>query len=146
VCSHSITELEPRLFSFNSPYGRLPELRWHGPAWTSSTRRGWWHFPALSLASGAIKGWDRRNAYYFAMLESLAKHYKFRHRRPVRDPAAGGAVTAVLHGSGDEEIKFSYVMDSGASQRQEAHQKAPVRGHPAQHGAALPRDRFGGGA
>jgi excinuclease ABC subunit A len=78
-------------------------------------------FPTLSLASGAIKGWDRRNGYYFAMLESLAKHYKFDiEHRLSRLPQA--VQHAVLHGSGEEEIKFSYVMDSGAP-GQEAHAK-----------------------
>jgi excinuclease ABC subunit A len=71
-------------------------------------------FPHLSLASGAIKGWDRRNGYYFAMLESLAKHYKLRHRGAVRE-LPRPVQHAMLHGSGEEEIKFSYVMDSGAS-------------------------------
>jgi excinuclease ABC subunit A len=71
-------------------------------------------FPTLSLASGAIKGWDRRNAYYFAMLESLARHYGFDVEAPFESlPAA--VQQAVLQGSGEEEIKFSYVMDSGAS-------------------------------
>jgi excinuclease ABC subunit A len=76
VCSHSISELEPRLFSFNSPVGACPSCDGLGqqdffdPARVVA-------FPTLSLASGAIKGWDRRNGYYFSMLESLAKHYKF---------------------------------------------------------------------
>ncbi|NRD51421.1 excinuclease ABC subunit UvrA, partial [Corallococcus exiguus] len=76
VCSYSLPELEPRLFSFNSPIGACPTcdgLGQHevfGPARVVA-------FPSLSLASGAIKGWDRRNGYYFAMLESLAKHYQF---------------------------------------------------------------------
>ena len=76
VCSYSISELEPRLFSFNSPVGACPACDGLGmqeffdPARVVA-------FPSLSLASGAIKGWDRRNGYYFALLESLAKHYKF---------------------------------------------------------------------
>ena len=67
----------------------------------------------MSLASGAIKGWDRRNAYYFAMLESLASHYKFDIEQAFEslpDPVQH----AVLHGSGEQEIKFSYTLDSGA--------------------------------
>ena len=111
VCSYSIAELEPRLFSFNSPVGACPACDGLGmqeffdPARVVA-------FPSLSLASGAIKGWDRRNGYYFALLESLAKHYKFDIEQAFESlPAA--VQQAVLHGSGAEEIKFSYVMDSG---------------------------------
>ncbi len=126
VCSYSISELEPRLFSFNSPVGACPACDGLGhqeffdPARVVA-------FPSLSLASGAIKGWDRRNGYYFSMLESLAKHYKFdldlafeSLPEPVRN--------AVLQGSGDEEIKFSYVMDSGASQGKKLTKKHPFEG------------------
>ena len=76
VCSYSLSEMEPRLFSFNSPVGACPSCDGLGhreffdPARVVA-------FPTLSLASGAVKGWDRRNGYYFSMLESLAKHYKF---------------------------------------------------------------------
>jgi len=76
ICSYSIQELEPRLFSFNSPVGACPTCDGLGNHdFFDPTRVV--AFPTLSLASGAIKGWDRRNGYYFAMLESLAKHYKF---------------------------------------------------------------------
>ncbi len=111
ACSHSISELEPRLFSFNSPVGACPSCDGLGqqdffdPARVVA-------FPSLSLASGAIKGWDRRNGYYFSMLESLAKHYTFDIDAPFESlPQAVQA--AILQGSGDEDIKFSYVMDSG---------------------------------
>ena len=113
MCSYSISELEPRLFSFNSPVGACPACDGLGhqeffdPARVVA-------FPSLSLASGAIKGWDRRNAYYFAMLESLAKHYRFDIEQPF-ESLPDAVQQAVLHGSGEEEIKFSYVMDSGAS-------------------------------
>jgi excinuclease ABC subunit A len=112
-CNYSISELEPRLFSFNSPMGActvcdgLGQQEFFDPARVVA-------FPSLSLASGAIKGWDRRNGYYFSMLESLAKHYKFdvdtafEHLPPA-------VQSVVLHGSGEEEIKFSYVMESGQS-------------------------------
>ena len=91
-------------------------------------------FPTLSLASGAIKGWDRRNGYYFAMLESLAKHYKFDIDAPF-ESLPEPVQHAILHGSGEEDIKFSYVMDSGASQGKTRDQEAPVRGHHPQHGS-----------
>jgi len=126
VCSYSITELEPRLFSFNSPMGACPRcdgigtMEFFDPARVVA-------FPTLSLSSGAIKGWDRRNAYYFAMLESLAKHYRFDIEAPFESlPQAVRDV--VLHGSGDEEIKFSYVLESGASSGRKLTRKHPFEG------------------
>ncbi|MDB5879876.1 MAG: excinuclease subunit, partial [Variovorax sp.] len=113
ICHYSLAELEPRLFSFNSPVGACPSCDGLGhreffdPARVVA-------FPSLSLASGAIKGWDRRNAYYFGMLESIGKHYGFEVDAPFESLAA--EVQAVLlHGSGEEEIKFNYTMESGAS-------------------------------
>ncbi|MDP3672941.1 MAG: excinuclease ABC subunit UvrA [Telluria sp.] len=113
ICNYSISELEPRLFSFNSPVGACPScdglghMEFFDPARVVA-------FPTLSLASGAIKGWDRRNGYYFALLESLGKHYKFSLDVPFEE-LAPNIQAAVLHGSGDEEIRFSYTLDSGAS-------------------------------
>jgi TRAP-type C4-dicarboxylate transport system substrate-binding protein/energy-coupling factor transporter ATP-binding protein EcfA2 len=126
VCNHSISELEPRLFSFNSPVGACPSCDGLGqqdffdPARVVA-------FPTLSLASGAIKGWDRRNGYYFSMLESLAKHYKFDIDKPF-ESLPPEVQTAILQGSGEEEIKFSYVMDSGASQGKKLTKKHPFEG------------------
>ena len=126
VCSYSIAELEPRLFSFNSPMGACPAcdgigtMDFFDPARVVA-------FPTLSLASGAIKGWDRRNAYYFAMLESLAKHYRF-DIDAAFESLPPAVRQAVLQGSGDEEIKFSYVMDSGASQGKKLTRKHPFEG------------------
>lgn len=126
VCSHSISELEPRLFSFNSPVGACPACDGLGhqeffdPARVVA-------FPSLSLASGAIKGWDRRNGYYFAMLESLARHYRFDIDEPFESlPAAVRQV--ILYGSGEEEIKFSYVMDSGDSKGKKLSKKHAFEG------------------
>jgi excinuclease ABC subunit A len=113
VCSYSISELEPRLFSFNSPVGACPTcdglgtMDFFDPARVVA-------FPSLSLASGAIKGWDRRNGYYFALLESLAKHYAIDIEAPFESLPAP-VQHAILHGSGEEDIKFSYVMDSGGA-------------------------------
>jgi excinuclease ABC subunit A len=84
-------------------------------------------FPSLSLASGAIKGWDRRNGYYFSMLESLAKHYKFDLEKPF-ESLPQNVQQAVLYGSGDEEIKFSYVMDSGNFEGKKISKKHPFEG------------------
>jgi len=126
VCNHSISELEPRLFSFNSPVGACPTcdglgtMDFFDPARVVA-------FPSLSLASGAIKGWDRRNGYYFAMLESLARHYGFDTEAPF-ESLADPVRHAILHGSGDEVVKFSYVMDSGASQGKKVTKKHPFEG------------------
>ncbi|HSH91763.1 MAG TPA: excinuclease ABC subunit UvrA, partial [Ramlibacter sp.] len=113
ICNYSISELEPRLFSFNSPVGACPSCDGLGHREFFDPLRVV-AFPTLSLASGAIKGWDRRNGYYFSLIESLAKHYKFDVDTPFEDLELP-VQNAVLHGSGEEEIKFSYVMESGSS-------------------------------
>jgi excinuclease ABC subunit A len=111
ICNYSISELEPRLFSFNSPVGACPRcdglghMEFFDPARVVG-------FPSLSLASGAIKGWDRRNSYYFSLIESLAKHYHFNLDVPFEE-LAEPVRHAVLHGSGEEEIRFSYTLESG---------------------------------
>ena len=113
ICNYSISELEPRLFSFNSPVGACPtcdglgHMEFFDPARVVG-------FPTLSLASGAIKGWDRRNAYYFNLIESLAKHYKFDVDTPFEELPAP-VQQAVLRGSGEEEIRFSYTMESSSA-------------------------------
>jgi len=126
LCSYSIAELEPRLFSFNSPIGACPSCDGLGSQDFFDPERVV-AFPSLSLASGAIKSWDRRNGYYFALLESLAKHYKFDIEQPF-EALSADIQHAVLHGSGEEEIKFSYVMDSGASQGKKLSKKHPFEG------------------
>ncbi|MEY2952682.1 MAG: hypothetical protein RLZZ401_769, partial [Pseudomonadota bacterium] len=126
VCTYSIQELEPRLFSFNSPVGACPACDGLGQQDFFDEARVV-AFPSLSLASGAIKGWDRRNGYYFAMLESLAKHYKFDLDKPFESMSVE-IQNAILHGSGDEEIKFSYVMDSGAQQGRKITRRHPFEG------------------
>ena len=126
ACSYSISELEPRLFSFNSPMGACPscdgigQQEFFDPARVVA-------FPSISLASGAIKGWDRRNAYYFAMLESLAKHYDFDLESPFESLPAK-VQQAVLYGSGEEEIKFSYAMESGGAKAKRVSKKHPFEG------------------
>ena len=111
VCDYSLPELEPRLFSFNSPVGACPECDGLGVSQFFDPSRVVAH-PELSLAAGAMRGWDRRNAYYFSMIASLAKHYKFDVDMPwqllpekIRD--------IVLHGSGDEVINLVYVGENG---------------------------------
>ena len=111
VCSYSLPELEPRLFSFNNPMGACPRCDGLGTVTFFDPRRIA-AFPDLSLASGAIKGWDRRNQFYFQMLQCLAQHYGFDIETPfgelpekIRD--------AVLQGSGTDKIKFTYVGERG---------------------------------
>ncbi|MBN9411824.1 MAG: excinuclease ABC subunit UvrA [Burkholderiales bacterium] len=126
VCGYSLAELEPRLFSFNSPVGACPTCDGIGSQEFFDPERVV-AFPELSLASGAIKGWDRRNNYYFSLLESVARHYKFSLDVPFEELAE--PVRAVLlHGSGDEEIKFSYVMESGASAGRKLVKRHPFEG------------------
>ena len=126
VCTYSLSEMEPRLFSFNSPVGACPSCDGLGhcdffdPARVVA-------FPSLSLASGAVKGWDRRNAYYFSMLESLASHYSFDIDAAFEDlPETVRQV--VLFGSGTEDIKFSYLMDSGEKAGKRVSKKHPFEG------------------
>jgi excinuclease ABC subunit A len=113
VCSYSLSEMEPRLFSFNSPVGACPGCDGLGQREFFDPERVV-AFPSLSLASGAVKGWDRRNGSYFSMLESLARHYGF-DIDTAFETLPPAVRHAVLHGSGEEEIKFSHVMDSGRS-------------------------------
>jgi len=126
VCHYSISELEPRLFSFNSPMGACPTCDGIGTMEFFDPERVV-AFPSLSLASGAIKGWDRRNGFYFSMLESLAKHYQFDIETPFEKLSAAHQ-QVLLHGSGEEEIKFSYTMESGASQGKKVSKKHPFEG------------------
>ncbi|WP_367066750.1 excinuclease ABC subunit UvrA [Oryzisolibacter sp. LB2S] len=126
VCSYSLPELEPRLFSFNSPTGACPTCDGLGQQELFDAARvvG---FPSLSLASGAIKGWDRRNGYYFAMLESLARHYGFDVETPF-EQLPERVRQAVLYGSGEEEIAFEYLLDSGPKKGQPIVKHHPFEG------------------
>ena len=126
ACSYSLSEMEPRLFSFNSPVGACPccdglgHRDFFDPARVVA-------FPSLSLAGGAVKGWDRRNAYYFSMLESLAAHYQFDIDAAFED-LPDHVRQVVLHGSGEEAIKFSYLMESGQKAGRKVSKKHPFEG------------------
>jgi len=111
VCDYALPELEPRLFSFNSPVGACPTCDGLGVAQFFDPARVVTH-PELSLAAGAVRGWDRRNAYYFHMIQSLAKHYGFKVDTHWQDLPAD-IQDSVLNGSGKEAINFSYVADNG---------------------------------
>ena len=115
VCDYSLPELEPRMFSFNNPHGAcetcdgLGHTRFFDPDRVVAN-------PELSLAGGAIRGWDRRNAYYFQLIQSLSRHYEFdletpfvKLPKPIRD--------IILHGSGDEKISFRYLSEAGSQTR-----------------------------
>jgi excinuclease ABC subunit A len=110
-CGYSINELEPRMFSFNNPAGACPECdglgvkQFFDPDLVVADQD-------LSLAEGAIRGWDRRNVYYFHMLTSLAKHYDFDVEAPF-SALKKKQREAILNGSGNERIDFSYVNDRG---------------------------------
>ncbi|RPE62890.1 excinuclease ABC subunit A [Tibeticola sediminis] len=111
VCGWSIGALEPKLFSFNSPAGACPRCDGLGTVDFFDPERVV-AFPELSLAGGAIKGWDRRNAHSFALLESLAQHYGFDVDTPFQ--ALPESVRSVLlYGSGHEDIAFRYMLDGG---------------------------------
>jgi excinuclease ABC subunit A len=110
-CGHSINELEPRLFSFNNPAGACPECDGLGVKQYFDPARVILH-PEASLAEGAIRGWDRRNVYYFHLLTSLADHYGFDIDTPFESLKKKHR-DIILHGSGDEDIAFAYINDRG---------------------------------
>ena len=110
-CGYSLQELEPRLFSFNNPMGACPECDGLGHIEFFDPKRIV-AFPNLSLASGAVKGWDRRNQFYFQMLSSLAKHYQFDVEVPF-EKLSEKSQQAVLYGSGKEKIPFAYINERG---------------------------------
>jgi excinuclease ABC subunit A len=111
VCNYALSELEPRLFSFNNPVGACPRCDGLGSISFFDPKRVV-AFPQLSLASGAIKGWDRRNQFYFQMLQGLAKHAGFDLERPFAK-LPERVQNLVLHGSGGEKIPFTYLNDRG---------------------------------
>ena len=112
-CRYSLAELEPRLFSFNNPMGACPRCDGLGQVTFFDPRRVV-AFPHLSLAGGAVRGWDRRNQFYFSMMASLAQHYGFDVDAPFESlPEAVQAI--VLDGSGEQAIAFRYPGERGRS-------------------------------
>jgi excinuclease ABC subunit A len=111
ICSYSLQELEPRLFSFNNPMGACPRCDGLGAISFFDPKRVV-AFPQLSLASGAIKGWDRRNQFYFQMVQSLAKHYGFDLDKPF-NRLSDRIQQIILYGSEKEKIAFQYLSDRG---------------------------------
>jgi len=109
-CGYSIVELEPRLFSFNSPAGACPECdgigtsQFFDPELVVKS-------PELSMAGGAIRGWDRRNGYYFQMLQSLARHFKFDIELPFKK--LDSSIQDIILNGSPETVKFSYQNERG---------------------------------
>ena len=124
VCGHSISELEPKLFSFNNPAGACPTCDGLGVKQFFDTKRlvnG-----ELTLAEGAIRGWDRRNVYYFQMLGSLATHYGFSLEVPF-DELSAEHQKCILFGSGTQNVDFKYLNDRAISSSARTPSKASCR-------------------
>jgi len=126
LCDYSLPELEPRLFSFNSPVGACPTCDGLGVTTVFDAERVV-AFPSLSLASGAVKGWDRRNSYTFSLLESVAAHFGFDIDTPFEDlPAEAREI--LLRGSGEVEIEFVYEAEGARGKHRVVKRKHPFEG------------------
>ncbi|MBL80126.1 MAG: excinuclease ABC subunit A [Nitrosomonadaceae bacterium] len=117
ICSYSLAELEPRLFSFNNPMGACKECDGLGQITFFDPNRVV-AFPHLSLASGAIKGWDRRNQFYFQILMGLSQHYDFDLEEPFEQLSLD-VKNIILQGSGKEKILFFYLNGNGSRIKRE---------------------------
>jgi excinuclease ABC subunit A len=126
VCSYALPELEPRLFSFNSPVGACPACDGLGQQTVFDPERVV-AFPSLSLAGGAVKGWDRRNAYTFSMLESVARHLAFDVEKPF-EQLPKPAQQVLLYGSGSEDIEFVYEAEGAKGKTRTVRRSHPFEG------------------
>ena len=115
VCGYGIPELEPRLFSFNSPIGACNDCDGLGMQRFFDPRRVVRH-PHLSLAGGAVRGWDRNNTYYFQMIRSLAAHYGFDIEKPFEE-LPERIRDIVLYGSRGQRIDFRYINERGGERQ-----------------------------
>ncbi len=115
ICGYSVPPLEPKLFSFNNPLGACPVCDGLGVKEFFDPQRVVVH-PELSLASGAVRGWDRRNAYYFQLIQSLARHYHFDIETPWTE-LPQKVQHVLLYGSGGEPIEFRYSEGKGRTTR-----------------------------
>ena len=115
VCGYSVPPLEPRMFSFNNPAGACPTCDGLGTQEFFDPQRVVAH-PHLSLAGGAVRGWDRHNHYYFQTIQSLARHYRFDIETPWKD-LPGKVQRALLDGSGDDVVEFRYGEAGGKAKR-----------------------------
>ena len=117
VCSYSLQELEPRIFSFNNPMGACPKCDGLGVIQFFDPKRIVSH-PELSLAAGAVRSWDKKNQFYFQLLTSLATHYEFDVETPFAD-LSENVQQIVLYGSGRETIPFIYLNERGHQSRRQ---------------------------
>jgi len=117
ICSYSLPELEPRLFSFNNPMGACPKCDGLGVISFFDPKRIV-ALPALSLSSGAIKGWDRRNQFYHQLLAGLSRHYDFDIEQSF-ESLPESIQQVVLYGSGKQEIAFNYLNERGKTMLRE---------------------------
>jgi excinuclease ABC subunit A len=115
ACGYSVPALEPKMFSFNSPAGACPSCDGLGLKDFFDPKRVV-AYPHLSLAGGAIKSWDRKNSYYYALITAMAKHYKFDPETPWED-LSKKAQQVMLYGSGNDEVEFRYVHGNGRTTR-----------------------------
>jgi excinuclease ABC subunit A len=126
LCDYSLPELEPRLFSFNSPVGACPTCDGLGVTTVLDAERVV-AFPSLGVASGAIKGWDRRNPYTFSLLESVAAHYAFDLDTPFEE-LPEQIRDVLLRGSGATEVEFTYEAASTRGKQRTVKRKHPFEG------------------
>jgi len=126
VCSYALPELEPRLFSFNAPMGACPHCDGLGQQTIFDPERVV-AFPSLSLAGGAVKGWDRRNAYTHSMLESVARHYAFDIETPYEELSPAHQ-QVLLFGSGTDEIEFVYEAETAKGKPRSVKRSHPFEG------------------
>ena len=126
ICSYSLSELEPRLFSFNSPQGACPTCDGLGHVIAFDPQRVV-AFPSLSIGSGAVKGWDRRNPYTYSLIESIGRHYEVDIEQPFEELPAH-VQQVLLYGSGTEEIEFTYEADGTAGKKRKVKRSHPFEG------------------
>ncbi len=126
VCSYSLSELEPRLFSFNSPVGACPTCSGLGQMTVFDPQRVV-AFPTLSLASGAIKGWDKRNSTTFSVLQAVAKHQGFDLETPYETLTPEQQHT-LLYGSGTQDIEFTYTSEGAGGRKRSLKRSHPFEG------------------
>lgn len=122
ICGYSLTELEPRMFSFNNPMGACPTCDGLGVKQAFDPDKII-HDASLGLAEGAVRGWDQRTPYYYSMLTSLANHYKFDVDTPF-NALPKKIQNIILYGSGDDEIEFHYIL----GHRKHFHKVHPFEG------------------
>ncbi|MDX9843316.1 MAG: excinuclease ABC subunit UvrA [Aquabacterium sp.] len=126
ICSYSLSELEPRLFSFNSPQGACPTCDGLGHVIAFDPQRVV-AFPSLSIGSGAVKGWDRRNPYTYSLIESIGRHYDVDIEQPFEELPAH-VQQVLLFGSGTEEIEFTYEADGTSGKKRKVKRSHPFEG------------------